>query len=379
MIYLCHISKDASGLPKAEKSFNFARAIILLTSLLMAPAQTLLISRLSAIGDVAMVVPLLQAALERYPHLHLVVLTRPFLRELFLPLPRTQVHPVDLQGRHRGLPGLWRLSQELTDHYPLDGMVDLHDVLRTQVLRRLLHLRGLPVSRLHKDRAARRRLTRRSHKDRRPARHSFDLYAEALARAGFPVEVDAATAPTLDFSAFAPTQGWPALPHPWVGIGPFASRPEKTYPTERIAAVAEALAQDGLTVWLFGGAGDRPWFEALVQRHPHLRIAPIDPLREEMALIQQLDLMVSPDSANGHLARLVGVPTLSLWGPTHPDAGFRPLGPPEAVHALQMTTGELACRACFVVKARPCYRGDHACMQRLAASQLEQRIRQLIR
>ena len=47
---------------------------------------------------------------------------------------------------------------------------------------------------------------------------------------------------------------------------------------------------------------------------------------EELALISNLDLMVSMDSANAHLAANYAVPTLTLWGLTHPYAGFYPFG-----------------------------------------------------
>jgi len=49
---------------------------------------------------------------------------------------------------------------------------------------------------------------------------------------------------------------------------------------------------------------------------------------EELALISNLDLMLSMDSSNGHLAALFGVPVITLWGVTHPYAGFVPFGQP---------------------------------------------------
>ena len=48
--------------------------------------------------------------------------------------------------------------------------------------------------------------------------------------------------------------------------------------------------------------------------------------KEELALISNLDLMVSMDSSNGHLAAIYGVPIVTLWGVTHPFLGFAPFG-----------------------------------------------------
>ncbi len=47
-------------------------------------------------------------------------------------------------------------------------------------------------------------------------------------------------------------------------------------------------------------------------------------LAEELALISNLDLMVSMDSSNGHLAAMYGIPVVTLWGVTHPYLGFTP-------------------------------------------------------
>ena len=56
-------------------------------------------------------------------------------------------------------------------------------------------------------------------------------------------------------------------------------------------------------------------------------------LSEELELISNLDLMVSMDSGNGHMAAMYGVPVITLWGVTHPYAGFAPFNQPES-HSL---------------------------------------------
>ena len=45
-------------------------------------------------------------------------------------------------------------------------------------------------------------------------------------------------------------------------------------------------------------------------------------LSEELAIISNLDLMLSMDSSGMHMASLMGVRVVSIWGPTHPFAGF---------------------------------------------------------
>ena len=344
----------------------------------MKGSQTILVTRFSAIGDVAMVVPLLKALLERHPQLQLVMLTQSFLHDLFRPLPRVHLPKADLRGKDGTPVGLWRLSRRLKQSYALDGVVDLHDVLRSQLLRTYLFIQGIPFTRIQKDRKARQLLTRRNKKQWVEAKHSFLLYQDTFARMGFPLDLSLDMPPKLNFAPFASPELDLTHPRPWIGLAPFASRTEKMLPLPRMQQVASQLLNQGASVFLFGGPREQKILSEWKEEDPRLQIAPYFPLAQEMYLIQHLDLMVGPDSANGHLARLVGTPTLTIWGPTHPLAGFRPLGPSSQQHDLEISTEELPCRPCFVVKAKPCYRGDHACMQRINTESLLNRVQQVL-
>jgi len=336
-----------------------------------------LVIRFSAIGDVVLTLPVLRAALQRDPDLELVVLTRPMLHGLLADFSRVHLPEVDFKGRHRGVRGLYRLFQEIRAAYAIDAVLDLHDVLRSQVIRSLFAMQGTPVFRLRKDRRGRKRMIRRRHKDRRPVRHSLSNYVDVFARAGLPLEVTPETAQPLTYA----THGLPVevnLLRPWVGVGPFASKIEKMYPLDRMQQVIEGMARQGMTVFLFGGPEDRAWFEPLAEAQPTVHIAPIHPLTQELALIEALDLMISVDSANTHLARLVGTRVLSIWGPTHPDAGFRPLGPVDPADFIQIPVTQLPCRPCSVVKQNPCYRGDRACMYWIEPQQILDRVGEVL-
>ena len=47
-----------------------------------------------------------------------------------------------------------------------------------------------------------------------------------------------------------------------------------------------------------------------------------------MAVISNLDVMISMDSANGHVASLFGVNVITIWGATHPFTGYSPFNQP---------------------------------------------------
>lgn len=76
------------------------------------------------------------------------------------------------------------------------------------------------------------------------------------------------------------------------------------------------------------------------------------------------------DSANMHLASLAAVPVVSVWGPTHPYAGFYGVGQ-NPLNAIQLN---LACRPCSVFGNKSCWRGDHACMSGIVPTAIIEKI-----
>lgn len=99
-------------------------------------------------------------------------------------------------------------------------------------------------------------------------------------------------------------------------------------------------------------------------------------LEEELSLISNLDLMVSMDSANGHLAAMFGIPVLTLWGITHPFAGFIPFHQP-------MENQLLSDRAKYPliptsVYGNKCPQGYENAIQTIAPMTIVERIRQLV-
>ena len=89
-----------------------------------------------------------------------------------------------------------------------------------------------------------------------------------------------------------------------------------------------------------------------------IEIASGEGIRADLEKIKKLDVMISMDSANMHLASLVGVRVVSIWGATHPFAGFLGWGQ-KMEDCVQR---DLPCRPCSIYGKKPCLRGDMACM-----------------
>jgi ADP-heptose:LPS heptosyltransferase len=95
---------------------------------------------------------------------------------------------------------------------------------------------------------------------------------------------------------------------------------------------------------------------------------------QELILMSHLNVMLSMDSANMHLASLTGIPVVSVWGATHPMGGFLGFNQ-NADNVIQL---DLECRPCSIYGNKPCQRGDYACLQNIPPERIVERITTLI-
>lgn len=339
--------------------------------------------RFSAIGDVAIALPALYALCRRYPQQQVVFVTRPHMTKIFVnPPSNLTLFGADVDGEYSGPAGLNRLASHLIKTYGITRFVDLHNVLRTRVLGLCMKLRGVPVSTLVKDRAGRRALTRPKNKVKVQLEPVADRYCAAFAAAGFPVEPDFVS---IFDGQSVPAEMYTALADPktagerWVGIAPFAAHRGKIYPEELMEQVVDALAaKDGVKIFLFGGGDDEQRIMgAWQEKHPGV-VKSLAGIRAgfaaEMALMACLDVMLTMDSANMHLAALAGTKVISIWGATHAFAGF-------AGHrqgADSRIEVDMDCRPCSVYGNKPCARGDMACMRSITPERVVARLEEAL-
>lgn len=292
--------------------------------------QHILVIRFSALGDVAMTVPVLSILVNKYPDLEITVLTRAFFRPLFGHLPNVRFYEADVNGVHSGVLGLGTLARELRDE-EIDMVADLHDVIRSNVLKSVFYLYGIPCKQIDKGRAEKKALTRENNKEFRELKSTHQRYADVFAQLGYPIEL----------SDYQPPQKRKLIPKiyevvgkessKWLGVAPFAQHRSKCYPEDLMEEVLAGLASDSkLKLILFGGGEkEREKLEKWEQQFDNC-ISVVGKLRfsEELSLISNLDGMLSMDSGNAHLAAIFGVPVVSLWGLTHPFTGFRAFNQP---------------------------------------------------
>ncbi|MBZ9730208.1 glycosyltransferase family 9 protein [Salegentibacter sp. JZCK2] len=291
----------------------------------------ILVIRLSAMGDVAMTVPVLRVLTATYPHLKVTVLTRGFFEPMFKGIPRVSVYEADVNGVHSGVIGLCRLAKDLRD-IGIDKVADLHDVLRSNVLNSVFYMFGIQVKQIDKGRSEKKALTRENNKVLKQLKPTVQRYADVFEALDYPLDLSTHQFPQKEKISEKIRTLVGTEPKKWLGIAPFAQHSSKAYPADLMEEVLEELSENSkIKVLLFGGGKkEKQQMETWAASFKNtISIAGKLTLAEELALISNLDAMLSMDSGNGHMAAMYGIPVISIWGVTHPYAGFRPFHQPE--------------------------------------------------
>jgi ADP-heptose:LPS heptosyltransferase len=282
--------------------------------------------RLSAMGDVAMTVPVLRALVNQYPELKITVISRPFFQPFFKEIPNLDFFTFDEKERHKGIKGLWRLFQDLKA-LQIDAFADLHNVLRSKVVRSLLAMSGKKIAFVDKGRAEKKALTRAENKIFQPLTTMFERHQLVFESLGFPIDLSQPKFPPKAKISQPEIAAIVAQSKNTIGIAPFAQYDSKVYPLDLMKEVIDTLAQNQEhTILLFGGGQkEKEQLQNLVgDKKNVINMAGKIPFQDELDLISRLEVMLSMDSGNGHIAAMLGVPVVTLWGATHPYAGFLP-------------------------------------------------------
>lgn len=286
----------------------------------------ILVIRLSAMGDVAMTVPVLRALLLQHPGVKVTVLSREFFRPFFEGMPNLDFVAADVKGRHKGFWGLFRLYRELKK-LNINAVADLHNVLRSKIITAFFSISGVKTAATDKARAEKKALTRAENKVFAPLKPIVQRHAETFERLGFPVDLNNPNFPEKPVMAEEIKKITGEKSGKWIGIAPFAQHQGKVYPADLMQEVIIALSQNPeYKIFLFGGGEkEKIRLENFAEGLQNVLVTAGKLIfRQELNLIANLDVMLSMDSGNAHIAAMYGVKTVTLWGATHPYAGFAP-------------------------------------------------------
>lgn len=337
-------------------------------------------------GDVVLLVPVIRSLVATYPDIEVTVVTRPKFATFFTDMERVVPFPADVDYTYSGIFGMRELFGKLLRKGNYDVVMDMHDHIRTILLRNLFKIFGVPVVVFDKGRSEKHAFTKKENKRTVPLPHTVERYRLAFEKAGYPLSINKAPYFSITEKVTDQVTEWLqknnlSKKEKWIGIAPFARHISKIWPLQNYSPVIEQFIQKSpVKFFLFGGGEkDIKFFETLKQKFPDhcVIVAGELKMKQELPLLLQLDLMLCVDSSNMHLASLMGIPLLSVWGGTLPDVGFGPYGKGEE-SILQISRDELPCRPCSVYGKETCYRGDFACLNNITPDQVVVRMEKLL-
>ena len=331
--------------------------------------QKILVMRFSALGDVALTIPVLKAFLATNKGVSVVMASEQQLAGLFSGIERLEFEGFDLKGEYKGFTGIFKIFNTLKKKHDFSLVADLHGVIRTHVLRVLFEASRRKTEVINKGRIEKYALVRKENKIFRPLPHATERYADVFRRLGFKINL-----PPVDntLNKLDPKEAVVKI-----GFAPFAKHAAKMYSLDKFKEIVQYFDRAPYELYFFGGKGAERLLLADWE-HIFSRAVPMSAtssIAEELEIMGEMRAMVTMDSANMHLASLVNIPVISLWGPTHPYAGFYGFQQ-DPLNAVQVS---LSCRPCSVFGNTNCWRGDHACMEQITPEMVEKKLLTLLK
>ena len=333
----------------------------------------LLVIRTSAMGDVALLTPVIMGMRKQYPAVEITIVTRRAFESFFYSISGVKLFFPDFKEDHKGLPGIFRMHHDL-EKTGVDCIIDLHDVLRSKILRQLFRLSGVPVYVINKGRHDKKRVI--NGKRKTGLKHSVLRYCDVFAEAGYPIS-------PFDPPCIIPTQvGFSEISCLQlkagefnIGVAPYAKHKLKIWPEENMKKLLEMIsARHNVKIWLFGGYDELERLKNFRMQVPGSFLVTGNlGLAGELALMSKLNFMISMDSSNMHMAALTGTKVISIWGGTDPLTGFGAWKQPDNM-AIRIPPEELTCRPCTIYGKGECRRGDLACMNWLTPEKVFDRL-----
>lgn len=284
--------------------------------------KRIIVTRFSAMGDVAMVASVLKEFQEQHSDTEIIVISRKLFEAFFENIPRVIFHTFDPKGKHRGLLGIYTLFQELKS-YKAKFIADLHNNIRSRTLGFLFKMTGSTIEILDKGRKEKEELTRSDNKIKKQLKLTTERYADVFRQLGFPITLSHKL--NKDFRLIPNNLlNILASDNRKIGIAPFAQHSYKVFPLEKMEEVIAYLSQNNYYVFIFGGGQqEKDIAEKWSSKYNNIYNTIGEyKVSQELDIISHLDLMISMDSSGMHMASLVGTRSLSIWGATHPFAGF---------------------------------------------------------
>ena len=333
--------------------------------------------RFDTLGDVILSTPVIRNLRQAYPDAGITMVTRRPYDELFHGDPDVD-RVVSLGGQldRDGLPGI-RAAATALSHEHFDAVLDLQGSIKSRLLVSLMNAR----KRVHYPQV-RWEQFKLVHLKRlaKPLAPTVDRFNAVLPK----VKADIRSRlPQVRLSEAA--RVWAATEsartrkeghYTTVGAHPGAHWPTKRWPVQLFADCLSRVAQkERSRVFLLGSSPERALLEHTAALMPEVQSVVYCglPLQKVGALVEQCDVFLANDSGLMHLSAALSVPTVSLFGPTHPALGFAPQGPRNRIFF-----GYAHCSPCSMDGERACYQKRRFCLERIEPAKVSETLSELL-
>ncbi len=335
--------------------------------------NTYVILRLSSLGNVAMLVPIVTQLSQTYPNDEFIVISLKPLDALFYGLKNVRFVEADTEVERRH--GLFRLAKQIMSYHPTK-VFDVQNDFRTRIVRYFLHWHKIPTNTIHTGRRERHALARTGYEQSTPLKPEVERYADTFRDGGLVPAGAVNVMPVNKQAAAKVKELFGEKKSRWIGIAPFAKHLSNVLPFKTMKDVIAVYAQQPDTRIFLFGAGHvetemlRQWASLWDNAESVTNQLPLD---GELELMRQIDGLLCMDSANQHLAALVSCPTLSIWCGTHTYMGFAAWGKANT----QVMSLPVTCRPCSIHGTERCKYRNFAC-KAFTAEQIVERFNKLL-
>ncbi len=290
------------------------------------------------LGDAVMACPMIDSLIDA--ELHVIVRANPIVQQVLA--DRAAKAWFVTGGKISGLRPVLKAAQELRAENP-DAVLLVNRSFRSALAARLA---GVPVRIGHATEGRGFLLSHRIPYDEE--RFEAECYLDLLGPIGVERSV---TKPKLSITpeerdlggrllhdATIPGMGnSESLHNATIGVQPGARYPEKQLPLHTLAAIANALQEKGYQIAMLGGPDELDDAARFQQAIGGTAIDLVGKcsIRQSLAVLTHLKLMIGSDTGLMHLAAAVGCPTVTVFGPNpiskwgHRYAPHHPIAAPE--------------------------------------------------
>lgn len=334
-----------------------------------------LIVRLTSLGNVAMSVPLVASLSAHYKDDEFVYVAQKELKDLFHGMPNVRYEqfltPHSGNRLNRGI-RLKEFVASLHDKTPFDAIIDWQSDCYTFLTRLWARRKRISVYTTDSPWLSQRIFIARHGKSTVPP-NMVSTYLSALKKAGLECDNSFVALPPDKQAVEYVTRrfGEHTGGQTWIGIAPFAKSATNTLPFRTTKAIIQHFSsQPGTTVFLFGaGVVESEMLNQWSSLYDNvISVAGMLSIGCELELMRMLDGMICMDSANQHLASLVGLQVTVIWGGTAPENGF--LAWKQNMANCMEPQHHLNCRPCTLNGRKKCRRKTFECLNRYSVAQI---------